>query len=131
MKLPTKSDEKAGRDKAILEQDLVPAPSEVLDILHLEHQVLDDTELRDELLRLYADRLTALAPLVCGPPGRDRSEAAHTLKGASLAVGAFALARLCAALEGEDEGSEAGRYEAALVIEGTRRRVAELLHSSD
>jgi HPt (histidine-containing phosphotransfer) domain-containing protein len=101
----------------------------VLDTAHLEKQVFGDGKLRDELLRLFAGRLIALAPAVCGAPGRERREAAHTLKGASLVVGAFALARVC---ENVEKGnSEAARHDAALMIETTRRRVGELLRPRD
>jgi HPt (histidine-containing phosphotransfer) domain-containing protein len=125
MKIPTKIGASRTPGEPISGQDSAAEPPKVLDILYLEHQVLGDTQLRDELLQLFASQLMALAPLVCGAPGQARSEAAHTLKGAALAVGAFAVARVCGELEGEGRG-EAG-HEVALVIESTRRRVGELL----
>jgi HPt (histidine-containing phosphotransfer) domain-containing protein len=129
MKIPTKIDADPSPGEPISGQDSAIEPPKVLDVLHLERQVLGDTQLRDELLQLYARQLMALAPLVCGMPGQARSDAAHTLKGASLAIGAFALARLCGELESA-VGDEAPD-ELALVIENTRRRVGELLRSHD
>ncbi|SDR37306.1 hypothetical protein SAMN05444161_3314 [Rhizobiales bacterium GAS191] len=136
MKSPTKIDGSRRPGGPISGQDSAAGPRKMLDILHLERQVLGDMQLRDELLRLYAEQLMALGPLICGAPGQARSEAAHTLRGASLAIGALALAHVCGELEAQgNEAGEAGqggeetRREAALVIEGTRRRVAELLRS--
>ena len=144
MKNPAKNDDGVRSGESISLQDAGAAAHPVLDIVYLERQVLGDAELRDELLRLYAGQLVALGPLICAEPGPARSTAAHTLKGASLAIGALALAHLCQNLEHQDrehqdrehlqpaqapgrDGGEAGRREAALLIEATRRRVVELL----
>jgi HPt (histidine-containing phosphotransfer) domain-containing protein len=97
----------------------------VLDLQHLDRQVQGDEPLRHELLQLFAERLAAMAPLVCGPPSRQRREAAHTLKGASLAIGAFALARACEGVE-KNGGGEI-REKVARLIGETQRRVLELL----
>jgi HPt (histidine-containing phosphotransfer) domain-containing protein len=129
MKIPTKIDASGAPGEPISGQGSSGEPPKVLDILHLEHQVLGDTQLRDELLQLFASQLMELAPRVCGAPGQARSEAAHRLKGAALAVGAFALARVCGELEGE--GADEAGHEVALVIESTRRRVGELLRPHD
>lgn len=130
MKDPADSGEDGRRLATTPEQQrAVTSPLSVLDALHLERQVCGDRQLREELLRLYAGRLVALAPAVRAAPGPERREAAHTLKGASLAIGAFALASLCDRLENH-EGEDA-RQETALMIEATRRRVAELLRPSD
>ena len=114
----------------------------VLDTSHLDAQVGDDTKLREELLRLYAESLEALATALRGEPSRARKEAAHKLKGASLAVGAFPLALLCEQVENEACAGPvrgAGRpsqrscdplgRDIARAIEATRRRVGELLRS--
>jgi HPt (histidine-containing phosphotransfer) domain-containing protein len=121
------------------------AQASALDTSHLDAQVCGDPQLREELLRLYAETLVALAPVLAGAPGRARREAAHKLKGASLAIGAFDLARLCEGLEGEVGASaesgvarrgtmrrgplrpESMGPEVMLAIEATRRRVMELL----
>jgi HPt (histidine-containing phosphotransfer) domain-containing protein len=96
----------------------------ILDISHLERQVQDDGELRDELLRLYAGRLEMLGPKLHQADGQELREAAHALKGASLAIGAFALAEFCGRL---DIGEETDGQELARVIEATRLRVGELI----
>jgi HPt (histidine-containing phosphotransfer) domain-containing protein len=117
------------------------AQASALDTSHLDAQVCGDPQLREELLRLYAETLVALAPVLAGAPGRARREAAHKLKGASLAIGAFGLARLCEGLEKEAGAEQARRgmtrrepssreplrREVTLAIKATRRRVMELL----
>ena len=97
----------------------------VLDPEYLDRQVQGDEPLRHELLRLFAERLTAMAPLVCGPPSPQRCAAAHTLKGACLAIGAFALAYACDGVE-RNGGQEIGERVGRLIAE-TQRRVLELL----
>src|SRR5882757_6618598 len=67
------------------------SPPAVFDVDHLERQVVGDRQLREDLLRLYSGRLIALGPAVCGTASPGRREAAHALRGASLAIGAFAL----------------------------------------
>ena len=94
------------------------AQASALDTSHLDAQVCGDLQLREELLRLYAETLIALAPALAGVPGRARQEAAHKLKGASLAIGAFDLARLCEGLEGEVGASA----EPGVARRGTMRR---------
>jgi HPt (histidine-containing phosphotransfer) domain-containing protein len=117
------------------------AQASALDTSHLDAQVCGDPQLREELLRLYAETLAALAPVLAGAPGRARQEAAHKLKGASLAIGAFGLARLCEGLEKEagaeqelarrvrrePTNREPPRREVALAIEATRRHIMGLL----
>ncbi|MBV8449186.1 MAG: Hpt domain-containing protein [Hyphomicrobiales bacterium] len=122
----------------------------LLDSSYLDSQVYGDPQLAEELLRLYAESLAELAPAVCGKSGQTRREAAHKLKGASLAVGAFALARLCEHVETEileteileteipsrpsgiasdDAAPQAPPLsrEVALALEATKKKVMELL----
>ena len=71
-----------------------------IDSQHLARQTQGDAALEREVLGLFADQCGALAADIAAPgdPGR-RGEAAHKLKGAALAVGAWRLADLAAALE--------------------------------
>jgi HPt (histidine-containing phosphotransfer) domain-containing protein len=115
----TASVDSAGSDASAVSQTVV------LDLQHLDRQVQGDEPLRREVLRLFAERLAAIAPLVRGPPSSQRREAAHTLKGASLAIGAFALA--CACEDVERNCGEQLQERLALLIGETQRRVLEML----
>jgi hypothetical protein len=99
----------------------------ILDVEYLERQVHGDRELRDELLRLYMTQLETLEPIVRAAPGRGRREAAHALKGASLALGAFALAQLCDRLDADQVHETGDGPELARVLSATRLRIGELL----
>ena len=129
-----------GRSEGLGSSAPEATPRPLLDTSYLEAQVCGDPQLAQELLRLYAESLIELAPVVRGEPGRARCEAAHKLKGASLAVGAFALARLCEHLEKEVAAGAASlpsdlevacpeplHGEVALALEATQRRITELL----
>lgn len=71
-----------------------------VDLVHLSVQTLGDHDLEAELLRLFS----AQAPLCLDAYNRaadqsGRRHAAHTLKGSSMAVGAFALAEIAGLAE--------------------------------
>lgn len=86
----------------------------VLDPAHLARQTVDDRELARELLALLDEQCGRLLPVIAGS-GPARADAAHTLKGAALAVGAWRLA------------GAAVRFEAALEAgNGIGDRLADL-----
>lgn len=72
-----------------------------IDRAHLDAQTFGDDELARELLLLFAGQCERLAPVAAdaSAPRRDRLDAAHTLKGAALGVGARRVATCAAALE--------------------------------
>jgi HPt (histidine-containing phosphotransfer) domain-containing protein len=80
-----------------------------VDFGHLEIFAAGDGALIDEVLSLFREQAAVWMRLLDpnGDPGAFR-DAAHTLKGASLGVGAFALAKACEAGEG-GFGQDAGR----------------------
>lgn len=71
----------------------------VLDLVHLAHQTFDDRALGRELVQLLEQQCHSLLPVLRGAPLAQRSDAAHTLKGAARAVGAWRLARVMERLE--------------------------------
>ena len=72
----------------------------VLDCAHLRRQSSGDLDLERDLLRLLEGQCRRLAPVLAGgAPSRERADAAHTLKGAARAVGAWALADVAAEVE--------------------------------
>jgi HPt (histidine-containing phosphotransfer) domain-containing protein len=90
---------------------MAPASSDarILDIAHLHRQTFGDRALECEVLALFEQQCLRLPRLIArGENPRERADAAHTLKGAARAVGAWRVAALAAALETAlDEGCAA------------------------
>lgn len=76
----------------------------ILDLVHLARQTFDDRVLGRELVALLEQQCLHLLPVMRGAPRAERSDAAHTLKGAARAVGAWRLARVAERLEDALEG---------------------------
>jgi HPt (histidine-containing phosphotransfer) domain-containing protein len=74
--------------------------NQTLDFVHLEQQTFGDNALARDLLGLFAQQCTRLVPAIQGETAlMSRADAAHTLKGGALAVGAGGIAALSDAIE--------------------------------
>ena len=82
-----------------------------VDFGHLESFAAGDTALIEEVLSMFREQ-AALWVRLLDPSGPHESwrDAAHTLKGASLGIGAFQLAQACDAAE---SGSDAPGFKTA------------------
>ena len=88
-------------------QGFSTSPDCPLDLAYLARQTFGDVELEREVLGLFVGQCDRLTPVICaGDDQSKRSDAAHTLKGAARAVGAFALA--AAAEDGERSLARSG-----------------------
>ena len=87
-----------------------------VDFKHLEHYAGGDQALVEEVLSIFRDQVAIWVRLL-DPAAADDAwrDAAHTIKGSALGVGAFDLARACEEAEG---ARDTGRRAAAL--EGVR-----------
>jgi len=92
-----------------------------VDFQHLETYLAGDLGLAREVLGLFCEQaatvMPALDPAVSNTAWR---EAAHSLKGSALAIGAFALAEACSR-------AELARDAAIEVKQGARTGVADAL----
>ena len=78
----------------------------ILDLVHLARQTFGDRDLERELLALFEQQCMRLLPVLTGSgPAGERGDAAHTLKGAARAVGAWRLAAVADQLEAALAGS--------------------------
>ena len=83
-----------------------------VDFAYLENYAAGDQQVVDEVLAIFREQtsmwLALLDPAAEGDAWRD---AAHTMKGAAMGVGAFALAEACATAEAgrETDPAERGR----------------------
>jgi len=94
-----------------------------VDFKHLERFAAGDQAVVDEVLAIFQEQASLwvrlLDPKADGDGWRD---AAHTLKGSALGVGAFALADECEAAE-----ATTGAAERALLLESIRDEVQRAL----
>ena len=81
-----------------------------VDFEHLERYAAGDAALIEEVLGLFRQQAELWLPLL-DPAGPDQTwrDAAHSLKGTALGVGAFALAQACGVAEAEAGGERGAR----------------------
>lgn len=70
-----------------------------IDLVHLARQTAGDRELEQELLALFADQCVKLLAMIRTAGPGDGCDAAHTLKGAARAIGAWAVANAAEKVE--------------------------------
>ncbi len=100
-------------------QHTAPALADVVDTAHLARYTMGDEALERELLRMFAVQAEELLSNLEKATEKDAWRlAAHTLKGAARAIGAFPIAEEAARLE--RLSPEEGRR----VLDGLRRRIA-------
>jgi HPt (histidine-containing phosphotransfer) domain-containing protein len=92
-----------------------------IDFSHLEHYVGGDQAIIREVLALFSDQARTVLPALdpAGPSDQWRN-AAHSLKGSALGIGAMALASACSEAELAKEASAPEKVEA-------RARIADCL----
>lgn len=82
-------------------------PHQTLDLVHLARQTGGDAELEQELLVLFADQCARQLVTIRGGASRqNRCDAAHTLKGAAFAIGAWEVGEAAAAIESALAGQD-------------------------
>ena len=81
--------------------------SDPVDVQHLRRYTLGDQKLEGEILQLFMIQLPQLvAALSTAQTERDWRMAAHSLKGAGRAIGAWRIARLAEGAEGLTFGGD-------------------------
>ncbi|WP_131857705.1 Hpt domain-containing protein [Bosea sp. BK604] len=90
-------------------------PQSAIDLVHLARQTGGDHDLERELLALFAQQCVRhLRTIHAGADTRTRMDAAHTLKGAARAIGAWQVAEAADAIERQLAADDAGRTEDAM-----------------
>jgi HPt (histidine-containing phosphotransfer) domain-containing protein len=98
--------------------------NEAIDRKHFEAATFGDAALQREVLGLFDRQAEKLAAAIRNTSGRERAEAAHTLKGAARGLGAFALAD---AAEKVEQGATNSLDELSRRIAEAREAAAMLL----
>jgi HPt (histidine-containing phosphotransfer) domain-containing protein len=100
----------------------------VFDEAHLDSQTLGDPELKGDVLALFLAQCSKLLPIIASDKRPAlRLDAAHTLKGAAAAVGAWTVAARAGAVERAahaDPSSAAGEAVQALAAAIAEARAA-------
>lgn len=92
-----------------------PMPQTAIDLVHLARQTGGDQDLERELLALFAQQCVRhLRTIHAAEDARIRMDAAHTLKGAALAIGAWQVADAADAIEQHLAATDARRAETAM-----------------
>ena len=90
-------------------------PQTAIDLDHLALQTGGDQELERELLALFAQQCVRhLRTIHNGGDAKTRMDAAHTLKGAARAIGAWQVADAADAIERHIAETDLRRTEAAM-----------------
>lgn len=94
-----------------------PSHSRPIDLVHLANQTMGDKSLETEVLQMFARQARrALQEMASGEPSVV-SAAAHRLKGAASAVGAFKVSSVAEELEGRSSDAALRAAVGAAVIE--------------
>lgn len=88
-----------------------------IDLVHLHAQTMGDASLQTEVLQLFARHARCCLQDCAAGDAAIVAVAAHRLKGAANAVGAFAVAAVAATLEEAPEDRAAAAALAAAVLE--------------
>ena len=91
-----------------------------IDVEHLRRMTLGDISLEHEVLAMFAAQSAKLLDTLATLPA-EAGALAHTLKGSSRAIGAFAVAEAAARLE----TTLAGQGDARAMLDGLRDAVAQ------
>lgn len=94
-----------------------PSKSRPIDLVHLANQTMGDKMVEIEVLQMFARQSRQLMKDLSADSHETRMAAAHRLKGAALAVGAFGVAESASAVEAAPQDAAALASLAASVID--------------
>lgn len=80
-------------------RSVTPSRARPIDLVHLANQTMGDKTLEIEVLQIFARQARNLVQALIVEDVQERVNAAHRLKGAALAVGAFMVADSAARVE--------------------------------
>lgn len=101
-----------------------------IDITHLLTMTGGDVELADEVLDIFRGQSATWGRMLDADlPQSQWADAAHTLKGASLSIGAKDFADLCATVETLGRGEQVSRVVAATHLADLKAELSRVLEA--
>jgi HPt (histidine-containing phosphotransfer) domain-containing protein len=94
-----------------------PSRGRPIDLVHLARQTMGDKALEIEVLQMFARQSRQIVQALGSEDSQQRQAAVHRLRGAALAVGAFNVATLAAAIEDQPDDAPGLAALGAAVLE--------------
>ncbi|MEM9739995.1 MAG: Hpt domain-containing protein [Pseudomonadota bacterium] len=103
----------------------------VLDRDHLSAMTGGDVALAAEVIEIFREQASVWGRLLTAQESPETwADAAHSLKGAALGIGAIKLAKLCTRAETLGRTGEASPAEAAVALDDVRASLGETLEAA-
>lgn len=103
----------------------------ILDRAHLARMTADDRDLAIEVIGIFRHQSEIWGRLLSArEPASSWADAAHTLKGAALGIGAMRLARACERAEQLGRSGAVRPAEAAVMLDEVRQALGEALEAA-
>lgn len=102
-----------------------------LDIDHLLNMTGGDADLADEVLEIFRSQAETWGRMLTAEQGQKHwADAAHTLKGAALSIGAAEFAEACAKVEQRGRGDETvSKIEAATLLSSLKDDLVHVIEA--
>ena len=101
-----------------------------IDLDHLLVMAGGDPELADEVLDIFRNQASSWGRLLdASLPAEQWADAAHTLKGAALSIGAQEFAKTCQTAETLGRSGDVNRVQAATMISDIKTGLAETIEA--
>ena len=103
----------------------------VLDLDHLSKMTMGDEGLAAEIIAIFQEQAAIWGRLLSAKePAGTWADAAHTLKGSALGIGAIRLARYCERAETLGRSGTATPAQAAVALDDVRAALGEALEAA-
>ncbi|MCI4645272.1 MAG: Hpt domain-containing protein [Hyphomonadaceae bacterium] len=103
----------------------------VLDLDHLSRMTGGDEELAAEVIGIFQEQAALWGRLLSAQePAEIWADAAHTIKGAALGIGAIRLARYCERAENLGRSKEVSPAQSAVALDDVRAALGEALEAA-
>lgn len=102
-----------------------------IDVAHLMNMTGGDPDLADEVLEIFRSQAETWGRMLSADlPQREWADAAHTLKGAALSIGAHDFAETCAEVEATGRGDEeVSRVRAASLLSALKDELSQAIEA--